>query len=208
MVPVDRAALRSHATSPCSVSGKNDLFYRGLHFLAYHPRSCGDASCRTRKVSTSQRSSDLSGLFMQQHQRLPQPLSIAPTDAEYAMDLISQRVAQGLPVLPPRTNVVKTTTTQDQLNGSSQSDSNRGHKTQNSGDGSVDWKKWAGRAATGKNWAADAKSFVTKVISLETVFVIWPSPRFNIQNQRDDSPSTLRISSSNTDIHSMRIPNV
>lgn len=162
MVPGDRTALRSHATSPCSVSGKSDLFHRGLHLLAYHPRSSGDAFCRTRKVSTSQRSSCLSGLFMQ-HRRLPQPLSIAPTDAEYAMDLISQRVAQGLPVLPPRTNVVKTTTTQDQLNGSSQSDSNRGHKTQNSGDGSVDWKKWAGRAAAGKNWAADAKSFVTKV---------------------------------------------
>lgn len=88
--------------------------------------------------------------------RLPPPLGNVPTDAEYAMDLISQRVARGLLILPPKSYEPSIK--------SSDTDSVRSLNVQNReglrqrffGDEnskSVDWRKWGERAATTKAWA-------------------------------------------------------
>ncbi|KAL4243508.1 GRAM domain-containing protein 4 [Abortiporus biennis] len=77
---------------------------------------------------------------------------VVPTDAEYAMELISQRVARGLDVKPkPRRK-----TSESSLN-----DTPGGVETTSRGsvaDISVDWKKWGQRAAHTKSWTKDVKS--------------------------------------------------
>ncbi|KAH9849733.1 hypothetical protein C2E23DRAFT_838267 [Lenzites betulinus] len=87
--------------------------------------------------------------------RIPPLLSQVPTDAEYAMDLISQRVARGLPVRPKRrkrhhesseAGVAQTATAAD--------DEPEQRST------SVDWNKWGDRLASTKERSGEIKNIL------------------------------------------------
>ncbi|KAI0756961.1 hypothetical protein C8Q80DRAFT_68381 [Daedaleopsis nitida] len=83
--------------------------------------------------------------------RIPPPLSIVPTDTEYAMDLISQRVARGLPVRPKRRR--HGVRSDDEV-------SAREGGGQESSSSSVDWNKWGGRLASTKERAGEVKQML------------------------------------------------
>ncbi|PPQ63794.1 hypothetical protein CVT24_004336 [Panaeolus cyanescens] len=79
-------------------------------------------------------------LSSDERSRLPPPLADAPTDAEYAMELISRRVAAGLqvrPRLPPRKHQGQQTT---HLYDAATATTDR----------NIDWKKWGTRISAGK----------------------------------------------------------
>ncbi|RDX55829.1 hypothetical protein OH76DRAFT_1551372 [Lentinus brumalis] len=82
--------------------------------------------------------------------RIPPPLLIVPTDTEYAMDLISQRVAHGLPVRPKRRKRAS--------RGSSEVGVLQTEEPEGRGESSsVDWNKWGGRITTTKEKAGELK---------------------------------------------------
>ncbi|PIL31936.1 hypothetical protein GSI_06640 [Ganoderma sinense ZZ0214-1] len=82
-----------------------------------------------------------------ERRRIPSPLSFVPSDTEYAMELVSQRVARGLPV-----------TAKQKKPGMQSLDSNvpEGEDGQGSSS-SVDWKKVGERIASTKEMASDVK---------------------------------------------------
>ncbi|KAJ7071042.1 hypothetical protein C8F01DRAFT_1108817 [Mycena amicta] len=82
--------------------------------------------------------------------RLPPAFADAPTDAEYAMELISRRVAAGLDVRPSRSRTLDSATMDEESNSIAS-------EAQRSGKSDVDWKKWAERAASGRSWMDDGK---------------------------------------------------
>ncbi|KAJ7038215.1 hypothetical protein C8F04DRAFT_1089928 [Mycena alexandri] len=84
--------------------------------------------------------------------RLPPAFSDVPTDAEYAMELISQRVAAGLDVRPPRPARAKPRDKKKEPQEVKQAQTK---------DKEVDWKKWGERAAVGMTWAEDGKRIFT-----------------------------------------------
>ncbi|CAA7265811.1 unnamed protein product [Cyclocybe aegerita] len=92
--------------------------------------------------------------------RLPPPLHDVPTDAEYAMELISQRITAGLPVeaAKPSKHSKKNQSTES-LSNPPLSAKLQAHKTSRS-EGwqpSVDWKKFGDRVASGKSAIQDLK---------------------------------------------------
>ncbi|KDR84978.1 hypothetical protein GALMADRAFT_233502 [Galerina marginata CBS 339.88] len=99
----------------------------------------------------------LASLPPSEQKKLPPPFFDVPTDAEYAMDLISQRVAAGLEVEPSKPSK------QSKRHKSSDSietpDSNSKHMSNSSQsrEGSIDWKKWGDRVAVGKSAINDIK---------------------------------------------------
>lgn len=87
--------------------------------------------------------------------RLPPTFNDVPTDSDYALDIISQRVASGLDVKPspfPKPKTAKARNA-DASNDGSVKSSTREEKP-------IDWKKWGDRAATGK--AAIARTALGK----------------------------------------------
>ena len=76
---------------------------------------------------------------------MPPALDDVPTDSDYAMDLISQRVASGLHVKPSPLQRMKRTKTWNADSGSSDTSS-----FTIKDDKSIDWKRWGDRAALGK----------------------------------------------------------
>jgi hypothetical protein len=93
--------------------------------------------------------------------RLPPPFSNAPTDTDYAMELISQRVAAGLPVKPKSRKRHSRATSTSSIPEAVASGS-RDLPDAKAEEDSVDWKKWGERAAVGKAWADDGKRLLTK----------------------------------------------
>ena len=90
--------------------------------------------------------------------RLPPPLRHSPTDAEYAMELISQRVAKGLPIKPkPRKRKSPFRSRDDLAESSSLADQSRSTGEQDSAENSVDWEKWGERVDKTKAWAGQVK---------------------------------------------------
>ena len=89
--------------------------------------------------------------------RIPPPFDDVPTDAEYAMELISQRVAAGLEVKPARANRnrKKQQSTDNLLR--TETASKRKSATSVANGNGFDWKKWGGRVATGKSAVNDMK---------------------------------------------------
>jgi hypothetical protein len=74
-----------------------------------------------------------------------------PTDADYAMELISQRVASGLDIKPsPMKKHKKPNSRNIETSGDASIKSYTEQK-------SIDWKKWGNRAALGKALAGDGK---------------------------------------------------
>ncbi|KAJ6604639.1 hypothetical protein DFH09DRAFT_316597 [Mycena vulgaris] len=92
--------------------------------------------------------------------RFPPAFSDVPTDAEYAMELISQRVAAGLDVRPPRTQRAKRRDKKEQDSGAAETDPTQREAGQKQ-DKDVNWKKWGERAAVGMTWAEDGKRIFT-----------------------------------------------
>ncbi|KAF7306916.1 hypothetical protein MIND_00484100 [Mycena indigotica] len=83
----------------------------------------------------------IAALPSQERSKLPPPFADAPTDADYAMELISRRVAAGLDVSPgPPVDDA------DKAHSTSSSDGRRSESARN-----VNWKKWAEIAAQGRN---------------------------------------------------------
>ncbi|KJA29117.1 hypothetical protein HYPSUDRAFT_61151 [Hypholoma sublateritium FD-334 SS-4] len=85
--------------------------------------------------------------------RLPPPFADVPTDAEYAMELISQRVAAGLDVTPSRKHKNPGATESADVSSSHKN----GNFSQGSSSSSIDWKKWGDRVAIGKSAVNDIK---------------------------------------------------
>lgn len=88
--------------------------------------------------------------------RLPPLFDNIPTDAEYAMELISQRVAAGLDTRPTRSQ--KKHLNSDSVESfDSVSKDTKGSLSSSSKDKSIDWKKWGDRVAIGKSAIGDIK---------------------------------------------------
>ena len=85
--------------------------------------------------------------------RLPPAFNDVPTDADYAMDLISQRVASGLDVTPTEQGAKR----RKPKNVQDATIKEEGRKQ-------VDWRKWNGRAALARTWAEDAKRLFTNEV--------------------------------------------
>ena len=91
---------------------------------------------------------------------LPPPLAGVPTDAEYAMHVVSYRVASGQTVRPQHKKHK-----QHARGGPDNSDvsaSSTSFDLQGDGKKSIDWKKWNDRAAVGKAWAGEGKRLIQK----------------------------------------------
>ncbi|KIM85186.1 hypothetical protein PILCRDRAFT_5540 [Piloderma croceum F 1598] len=82
--------------------------------------------------------------------RLPPAFNDIPSDADYAMELISQRVASGLSIKPPKKPKKPQNRNVETISIQSQTEQKP-----------VDWKKWGERAALGKAWANDGKRLFT-----------------------------------------------
>ncbi|KAK7058976.1 hypothetical protein VNI00_001600 [Paramarasmius palmivorus] len=113
----------------------------------------------------------IAALPREDRKRLPPILAEVPTDSDFAMELISQRVAAGQDVRPPRRRRQKAKkgspphdhspgpSTERETNSRSQSP---GMKNWSEVDKRIDWKKWGDRAAIGKAWAVDKRLFGNK----------------------------------------------
>ncbi|KAL6309947.1 hypothetical protein BKA93DRAFT_722328 [Sparassis latifolia] len=89
--------------------------------------------------------------------RIPVPFSDVPTDADYAMDLISQRVARGLDVKPKRRESGRNSP--DRASISTAGETEDGERSVNSSGvhTSVNWRKWGDRVVTTKERTSDLK---------------------------------------------------
>jgi hypothetical protein len=91
-------------------------------------------------------------------------LEDVPTDADYAMELISQRVAAGLDVKPrPKKERKKRSgraITIDEGD-SNFKQGNRNNEKHREKDNNFDWKKWGERAALVQVWADDGKRLLS-----------------------------------------------
>ncbi|KAJ3969451.1 hypothetical protein EV361DRAFT_920776 [Lentinula raphanica] len=97
--------------------------------------------------------------------RIPPAFQDAPTDAEFAMEVISQRIAAGLDINPPKTASKRNKpnqncdgekdATEDATVSSAPATPGSSNKDEKGKD--IDWKKWGERAAIGKAWVVDRK---------------------------------------------------
>ncbi|KAF7339482.1 RNA cytidine acetyltransferase [Mycena sanguinolenta] len=92
--------------------------------------------------------------------QLPPALADVPTDAEYAMELISQRVAAGLPIQPVGPQRAKASDNKKRDEDGKHSEAASQSQSQTK-DKEVDWKKWGERAAVGMSWVEDGKRMFT-----------------------------------------------
>ncbi|PBL01129.1 hypothetical protein ARMGADRAFT_1073433 [Armillaria gallica] len=98
-------------------------------------------------------------LSPQERARLPPPLANIPTDAEYAMELISSRIASGKYTKPgKKTDSRSSDAAADSSvrEGHDEVDFNQMSASRGKDTG-PDWKKWSERAAVGKAWAGEGK---------------------------------------------------
>jgi hypothetical protein len=91
--------------------------------------------------------------------RLPGPLADAPTDADYAIEIITQRIARGEEIKPlrkPRSSSARANSANEaDLSAISSPDTSSRNQMQTN-DG-VDWKKWGSRVAHGKLLLSEGK---------------------------------------------------
>ena len=94
--------------------------------------------------------------------RLPVPLASVPTDAEFAMQLISKRVADGNELRPAPTSRRSFERSERGMHVGTSNDvqhTDIGNRIQ--ADNRIDWTKWGSRIATGKTWIHRKKQLVT-----------------------------------------------
>ncbi|KAF8622483.1 hypothetical protein AX15_006999 [Amanita polypyramis BW_CC] len=93
--------------------------------------------------------------------RLPPPLTSVPTDIEFAMQIISERVTDGN---APKPSSVRQRPDERSVPSYSTSElvpnkkPNIGSRTQS--DDRINWSKWGGRFAMGKTWASQQKHLI------------------------------------------------
>ncbi|KAF8213060.1 hypothetical protein K438DRAFT_1803338 [Mycena galopus ATCC 62051] len=92
--------------------------------------------------------------------QLPPAFADVPTDAEYAMELISQRVAAGLPIRPVRPPRTKARD-KKKRDGDGEGKNAAAQLNVEEKDKEVDWKRWGERAAVGMSWVEDGKRIFT-----------------------------------------------
>lgn len=92
--------------------------------------------------------------------RLPPAFGDVPTDADYAMQLISERVAAGLDVKPTKSTKSKRKHTRNQTMDDDDTTGKGSDVPDEAKSQSIDWKKWGERAAIGKTWAEDSKRLI------------------------------------------------
>ncbi|KAJ7634293.1 hypothetical protein DFH06DRAFT_1437038 [Mycena polygramma] len=100
--------------------------------------------------------------------RLPPAFSDVPTDAEFAMELISQRVAAGLDIRPIRSSSAKGRDKKEQ--DGDMAENGAAPRQSPSKDKDVNWQKWGQRAAVGMTWAEDGK----RIFTAGEVCTRWP----------------------------------
>lgn len=123
------------------------------NILAYCTNHVCNVSSRSCTVSLNSLSRDF--LHILTMLRLPPTFNDVPTDSDYALDLISQRVASGLHVKPTPSRKPKIAKAQN-----AEASSNEPIKSSKKEDKPIDWKKWGDRAAIGK--AAIARTALGK----------------------------------------------
>lgn len=96
--------------------------------------------------------------------RLPGPLADAPTDADYAIEIITQRIARGEEIKPPRkprsSSARANSPNEADLSAILSPDTSSRSQVQSSNDG-VDWKKWGSRVAHGKSLLSEGKQRIS-----------------------------------------------
>lgn len=84
----------------------------------------------------------------------------APTDADYAIEIITQRIARGEEIKPPRkprsSSARANSPNEADLSAILSPDTSSRSQVQSSNDG-VDWKKWGSRVAHGKSLLSEGK---------------------------------------------------
>jgi hypothetical protein len=85
-------------------------------------------------------------------------LADAPTDADYAIEIITQRIAKGEEIKPPRKPRSSSANSANEadLSATPSPDTSFRSQVQNLNDG-VDWKKWGSRVAHGKSLLSEGK---------------------------------------------------
>ena len=96
----------------------------------------------------------------------------APTDADYAMELITKRIATGqdVDVASLKDHSRRTSNASTSTDNLSLTSSNTWRGIQSSEDDKINWKKWSERVARGKLLVKEGRRFVsTRVRSLQTI---------------------------------------
>ncbi|KAF8898755.1 hypothetical protein BD779DRAFT_1795370 [Infundibulicybe gibba] len=93
--------------------------------------------------------------------RLPPIFHDVPTDADYAMELISKRVAAGLDVRPPRNRRKRHTRAKSEPGNPPEQSRALSPAIPPVSDSFINWKKWGERAALGKAWADDGSRLLS-----------------------------------------------
>jgi hypothetical protein len=92
--------------------------------------------------------------------RLPGPLADAPTDADYAIEIITQRIARGEEIKPPRkprSSSPRGANSANEVDLSAIPSPNTSSRSQVQTNDGVDWKKWGSRVAHGKSLLSEGK---------------------------------------------------
>ncbi|KAJ8522580.1 hypothetical protein ONZ45_g871 [Pleurotus djamor] len=122
----------------------------------------------------------LSCLSASDCERIPPLFVDVPTDAEFALEVITNRVATGLPITKPSQAPPKTSVTSDVGESSIATLPSSAR---------INWKKWGGRVATGKTWVGDKHRLLNPGSSSRPRIVDIPSILFRETNCA--SPETL-----------------
>ncbi|KAF8350074.1 hypothetical protein F5887DRAFT_943646 [Amanita rubescens] len=122
--------------------------------------------------------------------RLPVPLASIPTDAEFAMQVISKRVADGDELRPApasRRSFERSERSTDTHTPSDPRQADVGNLIES--DNRIDWSKWGSRLATGKAWVHRTKQLIsTKEIAGR------PEPSYSTPERSHSYPAQYRSS--------------
>jgi len=105
----------------------------------------------------------VSSLSDKEENRLPVPLSDAPSDADYAVEIIAQRIAKGEDIKPPRKPRSRSAPASEvNLSSTVTLDTLSSSQLQSSTSDGVNWKKWGARVAQGKSLLDDGKQLLSR----------------------------------------------
>ncbi|KAH7883573.1 hypothetical protein F5I97DRAFT_1539034 [Phlebopus sp. FC_14] len=102
----------------------------------------------------------IAALRPEERARIPPPFADAPTDAEYAIELITKRVASGdYSVLPAsKSDSNHSSASSSAINmARASNESDVTLESQSHDNGGINWRKWGARVAHGKSWINDGK---------------------------------------------------